>query len=125
MTTPEEAHNRADILLEISAERNRQDVLHAGDTIADHDGPDVDARSLLSAMAIQLGSRSRSINDRVERELPPGLRPTPLSILGEEIGEVGRALFDSEGDAALRAELIQVAACALAWIESIDARGDD
>ena len=125
MTTQERYRRRNAILQEIADQRGWQGILHAGDTVVDHDGPDVDARSLLAAMAIQLGRQCRKINDRVEGVLPHGVRPTPLSILGEEIGEVAEALHDSEGDAALRAELVQVAAVALAWIESIDARRDD
>lgn len=42
-------------------------------------------------------------------------------ILGEEVGEVAKALNDHEPVAALRAELSQVAAVAVAWIEDIDA----
>lgn len=42
-----------------------------------------------------------------------------LAILTEEVGEVARAII--EGDAEnLREELVQVAACAVAWIEAID-----
>jgi hypothetical protein len=44
-------------------------------------------------------------------------------VLGEEFGEVCRALNDGEDPSALRAELIQVAAVAVAWVERID-RGD-
>lgn len=39
-----------------------------------------------------------------------------LAVLGEEFGEVARALIEGDG---LRAELIQVAAVALAWAESL------
>ena len=38
-----------------------------------------------------------------------------LAVLAEEVGEVARALIEGDG---LRAELIQVAAVALAWAES-------
>jgi NTP pyrophosphatase (non-canonical NTP hydrolase) len=41
-----------------------------------------------------------------------------LAVLVEEVGEVGRALIEGDG---LRAELVQVAAVAVAWIESLDA----
>ena len=58
-----------------------------------------------------------------------------LAVLSEEVGEVARALLelmrlanDTHG-MDLRAELIQVAAVAVAWVESIDRamvlRGDD
>lgn len=39
-----------------------------------------------------------------------------LAVLGEEFGEVARALIEGKG---LRAELIQVAAVATAWAESL------
>ena len=43
-----------------------------------------------------------------------------LSILTEEVGEVAKAINDEEDIAALRAELVQVAAVAVAWVEDID-----
>jgi hypothetical protein len=54
-------------------------------------------------------------------------------VLGEEFGEVGRAILEAgygsrdaaistEWERRLRAELVQVAAVSLAWIEAIDAR---
>ncbi|EJB8542973.1 MazG-like family protein [Vibrio parahaemolyticus] len=39
------------------------------------------------------------------------------AILGEEVGEVSKAILEKEG---LREELVQVAAVALQWIENID-----
>lgn len=51
--------------------------------------------------------------------------PLRLAILTEEVGEVARATvercswpFEESGD--LRAELVQVAACAIAWVNQID-----
>jgi len=44
-----------------------------------------------------------------------------FAILGEEVGEAARAILDHEGKARLQAELIQVAAVAVAWIEAIEA----
>lgn len=46
-------------------------------------------------------------------------------ILGEEVGEVGRAIFERargsiDGYRELRDELIQVAAVAVAWVEALD-----
>lgn len=62
------------------------------------------------------------------------------AVLGEEFGEVGRAILEAgyassavaageeplrfEGILHLRAELVQVAAVSLAWLESIDVRLD-
>jgi hypothetical protein len=54
-----------------------------------------------------------------------------FAILGEEVGEVARAILeagysqdglDPVGDRDLRAEIVQVAAVAVAWVEAIDAR---
>lgn len=59
----------------------------------------------------------------------PSADPGRLAILVEEVGEVARNLNDrrhngtTDADiAALRAELIQVAAMAVGWISSIDSR---
>jgi NTP pyrophosphatase (non-canonical NTP hydrolase) len=46
---------------------------------------------------------------------------TKLSVLVEEVGEVARALLESDAPK-LRAELIQVAAVAVAWAEAINAK---
>jgi hypothetical protein len=50
--------------------------------------------------------------------------PMRYLVLGEEFGEVARAMLEDDGDEHLRAELIQVAAVAVAWAEAIDARRD-
>lgn len=42
-----------------------------------------------------------------------------LAVLMEEVGEVARALNDSEPTDQLRAELVQVAASAVAWVEGL------
>lgn len=47
---------------------------------------------------------------------------TRYVVLGEEFGEVARAMLDANPDADLRDELVQVAAVAVAWAEAIDAR---
>jgi NTP pyrophosphatase (non-canonical NTP hydrolase) len=41
-----------------------------------------------------------------------------VAVLSEECGEVARAVLD--GGDGLRAELVQVAAVAVAWLESLD-----
>jgi len=53
------------------------------------------------------------------------------AILGEEVGEVSRVLLehwnthlpDTSAANQLRAELVQIAAVAVAWVETIDKRG--
>jgi NTP pyrophosphatase (non-canonical NTP hydrolase) len=42
------------------------------------------------------------------------------TILGEEVGEVSKAINECDTKANLRAELIQVAAVASAWVEHLD-----
>lgn len=42
-----------------------------------------------------------------------------LPIIMEEVGEVAKAVNDGESNAALRKELAQVAACAIATMESL------
>lgn len=44
-----------------------------------------------------------------------------LGVLMEEVGEVGKAVHESQGDAALFTELVHVAASAAAWAEGIAA----
>ena len=44
---------------------------------------------------------------------------TKATVLGEEVGEVQRAVLDRDRDG-LRRELVQVAAVAVAWLESIE-----
>lgn len=49
----------------------------------------------------------------------PGSDGEKVAVLGEEFGEVCRALLEAEGPERLRAELIQVAAVAVAWAETL------
>ena len=50
----------------------------------------------------------------------PRPRPSALSILIEEVGEVGKAINEAQGRSALRAELLQVETVVFAWIEQLD-----
>ncbi len=43
-----------------------------------------------------------------------------LAVLGEEFGEVARAINENDSKIHLREELVQVAAVCVAWIERID-----
>ena len=45
--------------------------------------------------------------------------PLKLAALVEEVGEVARSLKDGEPAERLRSELVQVAAVAVAWLESM------
>lgn len=89
---------RYSVLIEVAEERTRQEAKHGLNTAA----------------------HPESMTD--------GLR---LAILAEEVGEAAKAMIEwdvpdgmtpPEGEEALRSELVQVAAVAVAWIEAIDAR---
>lgn len=91
-----------------------------------------------SATAYDWSLMHRALQDvgveRFHQELQTGVKfdqtcaaPTEppyraLAVLGEEFGEVARALLEGKGDGELRGELVQVAAVAVAWVEAIDAR---
>ena len=82
--------NRADIYAAIDDERTRQGVLWSGQ----HDWGRGDCSSLDVAPIVK------------------------TAVLSEECGEVARAVLDKDLDGA-RAELVQVAAVAVAWLESL------
>lgn len=77
--------------------------------------------SLRTRVALGAVAEERRRQDR--KWGPSDHRPPPtLAVLIEEVGEVAKAQME-ETDAELRAELVQVAAVAVAMIEGID-RGD-
>ncbi len=53
---------------------------------------------------------------------PDVARIAKVAILTEEVGKVARAVLDCDEGDKLRAELIQVAAVAVAWLETFDGR---
>lgn len=81
---------RADALAAVSAERDRQQALWAGP----HDWGHGDCSGDGVALAVK------------------------VAVLGEEFGEVARAVLERD-TAALRTELVQVAAVAVAMLESL------
>jgi len=87
-----------EILLEVVAERARQERLKA------------EGRFRFSCADVEMSNGER------------------LAVLGEEFGEVARAFLETQRLANdrhnkdLRAELIQVAAVAVAWVEGLDAK---
>lgn len=83
---------RADIFRAIDIERERQEQLHPIPKENPHDEPDVKAVKQLFFM----------------NEM--------LSVLVEEMGEVGKAM---QGDGELEEELIQVAAVCCRWLENM------
>lgn len=54
--------------------------------------------------------------DCSSREVEPIVK---VAVLSEEVGEVARAVIDMEPKTALRRELVQVAAVAVAWLEGL------
>lgn len=82
--------NRADIYAAIESERDRQ-------------------------RALWMREHEWGYGDCSSRNLPA---ITKSAVLGEEVGEVHRAVLNRDNDA-LRAELVQVAAVAVAWLEAM------
>ena len=66
----------------------------------------------------QLWNRPHSFGfgDCSSRTLKPEVKAL---VLGEEVGEVNRAVLEKD-TANLKVELVQVAAVAVAWLESLD-----
>jgi len=60
--------------------------------------------------------RDRQVELWGEGSFEPDVR---LAILIEEVGEVGKAINESEGDVRLLEEVVQVAAVALRWAENL------
>lgn len=77
---------------------------------------------LLTAAVLFDVSAERERQDATWNRSPgnwPGSDGEKLAVLVEEVGEVARALLEREGPERLRAELIQVAAVAVAWAETL------
>lgn len=90
-----------DILAQVATERRRQDEMFPGQFLPSGTSPEWEEwQSILYDM--------RYLNDSVG--------PTWASVLTEEVAEV----MVSGGYKDLRAELIQVAAVAVRWIEQLD-----
>ncbi|MFY1588974.1 hypothetical protein ACN267_31290 [Micromonospora sp. WMMD734] len=92
------------VLYEIARERSRQDAKWGEQNHPDGTGRDYAEDARIARNACQYAA----LNDRV----------TWRHILGEEVTE---ALAETD-TAALREELLQVAAVAVAWVEAIDRR---
>jgi hypothetical protein len=95
----------AAVLGEVLAERERQDAKHGV-----QDLPDDTGHNWLRARAVE----DREACDRAAKE---GLL-TWRDVLDEEVSEA----YAESDPAKLRAELIQVAAVAVKWVEAIDRR---
>lgn len=103
----------ADVLHEVARERKAQDAKWGEQNHPDlWEETEAQAASA-RAYATQVADNFRKQNDDPEQTTDFA------GILGEEFWEVVAATDDP---AALRAELIQVAAVAVAWIEAIDRR---
>ena len=65
-------------------------------------------------------NEERNRQDRLFADVPDPNPYVQLAVLHAESGEVARALTKKEGAESLKAELVQVAAVAVAWLEAID-----
>lgn len=99
------------VLAEIVLERNRQDAKWGEQNHPDGTGPDA------MVAGLWLGGWAPIMRKATQRAATEGWL-TWLHVLAEEFAEAAEA--DSKAN--LRAELIQVAAVAIAWIEAIDRR---
>jgi hypothetical protein len=99
----------AAVLEEVHAERRRQDSIWG-----EQNHPDACGHGDVELVAHELEARE------VNRKLKAEGKMSWAAILGEEAAEV----FDEVNvdDESLRAELVQMAAVAVAWIECIDRR---
>ena len=118
MTYPAIPPRSARVLEEVSKERERQDQKWGEQN---HPDGTRDDRRLLGDVSLPTWGticyRARNMTDQLNKEG----RATYLEIMLEEVVEA----FSESHPASLRAELIQVAAVAVQWIEAIDRRGGD
>ena len=122
-----------DVLTEIAAERKRQDAKWGEQNHSDTDPvilwrltaegggwrPDMVAQRIAEEHEIPTGRRARHLCQNAAS----GGRVTWAHILIEEVAEAVDATVETD-PALLRAELVQVAAVAVAWIEAIDRRAE-
>lgn len=102
------------VLAEVLDERRRQKAIWGEQNHPDGTGPEVQWMSAHDASAKEAREQLRA---RCQRRFSEG-RGTWLDILLEEMAET----FAERDPLAIRAELIQVAAVAVAWAEAIDRR---
>ena len=102
------------VLSEVLAERASQNVKWGEQNHPDGTGPDMRIVEVSGVTNSELEDRARSRCDRMRREG----KGTFEQILTEEWAEA----IACDNPADLRAELIQVAAVAVAWVEAINRR---
>jgi hypothetical protein len=103
------------VLDEVASERMRQEQLKA------------------SGKFLWTCADNVALRQKVERAIT---EPEKLAVLGEEFGEVSKEVVEeiiandrlepakaAASRSKLRKELLEVAACCVAWVESLDARG--
>ena len=116
-------HSTRPVLFEVASERTRQDAKWGEQNHPDGTGDAVEPLSLLTVSTpaycyLSAGELAELAREDCQGAFGMGVG-TYRHILAEEFFE---AL--AEGDPArLRAELVQVAAVAVAWVEAIDRRG--
>lgn len=97
--------NTGDVLLEVASERARQEELQRSGRFP-----------WTCARVYAPYSNAPGIHFEQGERIP---QPAKLAVLAEEFGEVARAVCECDMKN-LREELIQVAAVAVAWAESMD-----
>ena len=102
------------VLVEVWEERDRQDARWGEQSHDDDTGPDRRIVSTSGPDNAELADRARARCDRMHRKG----EGTWEQILTEEVLEA----YATDSEERLRAELVQVAAVAVAWIEAIDRR---
>lgn len=106
------------VLAEVAEERARQrDQYGSNADLEDGTGPETRwLAPFTGASAEQIEARLRVSYEDYEAEAG---KPTWVHLVLEEVAEA----FQESDPAALRRELLQVAALAVSWVEKIDARG--
>ena len=108
----------AQVLAQVWEERERQDQKWGEQN---HPDGTRDDRRLLGDVSLPTWGticyRARNMTDQLNKEG----RATYLEIMLEEVAEA----FSESNPVSLRAELIQIAAVAVQWVEAIDRRGGD
>lgn len=118
MTVSASLESLSKVLIDVVAERARQDAKFPEQVGVDI--PDVDPADHIPGTNFPSEGTAKRSCDAAFTEG----RPTWLHILFEEVAEIYAPAVKGDQEK-LRAELVQVAAVAVKWIEALDARGGE
>lgn len=110
----------AKVLEDVAAERQRQ-VARYGHNTALHDGTGPEVAWLSPLSWVSAAGVEREFRGDYERHEALAGDPTWMHLIREEVSEA----FQETDPSRLRAELVQVAALCVSWVEKIDKRGND